>query len=49
MLKKGSILIIETHNPYLYQNIKQMIISVSGEIISEIKTKNNVWIIKSIV
>jgi len=49
MLKKGSILIIEAHNPYLYQNIKQMITSVSGEIISEIKTENNVWIILSVL
>jgi len=49
ILKKGSILIIEAHNPYLYQNIKQMITSVSGEIISEIKTENNVWIILSVL
>jgi len=49
MIEKGSILIVEAHNLYLYQNIKQMITSVSGEIISEIKTENNVWIIKSII
>jgi len=49
MLKKGSILIIEAHDLNLYQNIKQMIMSVSGEIISEIKTENNIWIIKSLI